>query len=189
VEKEMELIESIEHINNLLLAEFGREPLADDKVRFRIVWSDDQFEKRWIAHTDDGFELLYPEVRELPKYRQYIQHRYILERLVPVGVMTDLVEKTSYEPMYTFQSSDGEYLVPRFDVCKFIIESVLSITGRRSGHAKYKDVSLSPEYRRKAINEMEKYLFGNETSIGDALAYSFGVTVPDLKNPGGNSDG
>lgn len=170
----MELRESIESINKKLREEFGYE--FNGEPKFRVVFSDDQFEKRWTAFTYDGFELLHPEVRLLPKYKQHIQGKYILERLIPIIGETDLTEQISYEPCWTFHDKNGNYLPPWFDGCRFIIESILSHAGR-SGHAKYKDPNASEEERVKRIETMEAELFGNETEVGDHLAYGTGVTV------------
>jgi len=172
-----ELHESIEHINNQLIAEFGRELIADNEPRFRVVWSDDQFEKRWTDRTKDGFPLLYPEVRELPKY-QWAKGRYILERLVPVGPNSDLTTKVSYEPAWTFETDGGRYLPPRYDACQLIIEAIFSQINTAGLFKKYKDPDNSPEYRKKKIDEMQAVLFGNETSTGDSLAYKEGITNP-----------
>jgi hypothetical protein len=176
-----EIVDSKEFINEKLIADFGLEGLASDKPRFRLVWSDDEFEKRWTKFTAEGFELVHPEVKLLPKYRQYIQGRYILERLVPVVGETDLVEKVSYEPLWVFQTgfkTGHQYLPPRYDLCHFLIENLLNISGRTGMHAKYKDPAIDPEYRTKLVDDMRKTLFGNETAVGDALAHDYGVTVP-----------
>lgn len=170
----MELRESIESINERLIESFGKEFNGDP--RFRIVFSDDQFEKRWTSFTDDGFELIHPEVRLLPKYKQHIRGKYILERLVPIVGETDLTEKISYEPCWTFQDKNGNYLPPWFEGCKFIVEAILGQTGQ-SGHVKYKDPDINEEERMKKLSAMESELFGNETEIGDHLAYGTGVTV------------
>lgn len=175
----MELIETIESINEKLKREYGS--FSDGRVNFRVVFSEDQFEKRWTNRTAEGFELLHPEVRELPKYKQYIHQKYILERLVPVGPDSDLTEKTSYEPSYVFQDKNMNYLVPRFDVCCFIIESIYAAMDKTGTHARYRDVNESSEIREQRLKEMEQTLFGNETEVGDALAYGSGVTVPENK--------
>ena len=168
----------IEHLNYQLTREYGKEELAQNQPRFRIVFSDDEIEKRIMTHTNEGFELLYPEVREVPKYRHYIQGRYILERLIPVVGETDLVTKVSYEPVHVFQTSERRghtYLPPRFDMCYVFIESLLMAAGRPSNFAKYKDPKATPEEYAKQIEDMQKELFGNETDVGDALAHDFGV--------------
>lgn len=169
----MELIESIERINEQLIREFGR--AFNGWTNFRVVFSDDQFEKRWTDKTDEGLQLIHPEVRELPKYRQYIQGLYILERFIPIVGESDLTENVSYEPAWVFRDKDGNYLPPRYDMCKFIIEVLFSQMKPGSGHAKYKDPHASKEEREKLILEMEHQLFGDETSISDALTYRTGV--------------
>lgn len=174
----MELREPIEDINKKLLDKYGK--YTDGRPNFRVVFSDDQFEKRWTDFTDDGFQLLQPEVRELPKYRQYIRHRYILERLIPVVGESDLTTKTSYEPAWVFQDKNQNYLPPFFDGCVLIIDSILERAGH-TGHVKYKDSNVSVEEREANLKKVENELFGNETNVGDHLAYGTGVVVPENK--------
>lgn len=174
----MELIEPIEYINGRLLREFGRE--FNGWAKFRVVWSDDQLEKRWVQQTDEGFDLLVPEVRERPKYRQHIQQKWILERLLPVPAVTDLVDNISYEPAWVFQDDGGNYLPPRYDACKFVIEAIYAQMDDAGTHKKYKDPAAEKGYRKQLVDDMEKELFGNETSVGDALTYKEGVTVPGM---------
>lgn len=171
----MELREAIEDINKKLRDNFG---LAfNGRPNFRVVFSDDQFEKRWTNYTDDGVELLHPEVRELPKYRQYIRGKYILERLVPAGISTDLIEKVTYEPAWVFQDKDGNYLPPFFDGCRFVIDSLNSQIQVAGTFTKYKDVNETAEERMAKVKKVENELFGNETPVGDALAYGSGVSL------------
>jgi len=169
----MELREPIDKINYWLVKEFGRE--FNGQPRWRVVFSDDEFEKRWTQNTDEGFELLFPEVRLLPKYRQHIRQRYILERLVPIIGETDLTEPISYEPAWVFQDRHGNYLPPWFDGCKFVIESIYSAIDKAGNHVKYKDPHATEEERLERIAKMERELFGNETDVGDHLAYGTGV--------------
>jgi len=171
----MELTEPIEQINQRLIDEFGLE--TDGRPRFRVVFSEDQFEKRLTSFTDEGLELLFPEVRELPKYRQYIHAKYLMERLVPVLGETDLVTKTSYECAWVFQDKIGNYLPPRFDACKFVAEALFSAISKAGNHTKYKDPNISAEARDAELNNMIDMLFGNETATGDALAYGSGVSL------------
>lgn len=172
----MELRETIESINKKLLEYYGTE--FGNAPRFRVVFSDDQYEKRWTTHTDEGFELVHPEVRELPKYKQYIRAKYILERLVPTGQETDLLTKVSYEPAWVFQDKDGNYLPPFFEGCKHVVESLFSAIDKAGTFTKYKDKNISPEERLAEIKKVEDQLFGNETDVGDHLAYKTGVVVP-----------
>ena len=175
-----ELTEPLDKINYSLEKEFGK--FEDGRVHFRVVWSEDPnlTEKRWMTHTNEGMELLFPEVREVRKY-SHISERYVLERLVPVVGETDLTTKTSYEPAWTFQDRHGNYLSPRYDACKFIVESMFEKMGNKSVHAKYKDPDLDPGHKQEEIMKMEKYLFGDETPMGDALAAKDGISYAGMK--------
>jgi len=172
----MELRESIESINEKLLDEYGTE--FGKSPRFRVVFSEDQYEKRWTDHTDEGFELIQPEVRLLPKYKQWIKEKYILERLIPIVGETDLVTKVSYEPAWVFQDKHGNYLPPFFEGCKHVIEAMFSVINQAGSFKKYKDENESPEVRAAHLKKVEDELFGNETEVGDHLAYGTGVVVP-----------
>ena len=171
----MELRESIESINEQLLNEYGTE--FGDSPRFRVVFSEDQFEKRWTEFTDEGFQLLHPEVRLLPKYKQHIREKFILERLVPIVGETDLTTKVSYEPAWVFQDKNGNYLPPFFEGCKHVIESMFAAIGRAGTFTKYKDKNVSPEERLAAIKKVEDELFGNETNMTDDLHTGAGVSM------------
>src|SRR6266853_2675146 len=172
----MELREPIEDINKKLLEEFGRD-LSNSKPRFRVVFSEDQYEKRLTNCTDEGFELIRPEVRTLPKYKQYVREKYILERLVPVTGETDLLDKMSYEPLWVFQDKNGNYLPPFFEGCRLIVESMYEKVSNAGSFKRYKDENVSKEERLAHIMKVEQELFGNETDVTDALAYGTGVTV------------
>lgn len=172
----MELRESIESINEQLVRDYGKE--WNGMPKWRVIFSDDQFEKRITEFTDAGVELLIPEVRLLPKYRQHVHQCYILERLVPVGPESDLVDKISYEPAWVFRDKEGIYLPPFFEGCKHVIESILFATNPTSHHVKYKDPKTSPEQRLAELKKVEDELFGNETDTTDALTYGYGVINP-----------
>ena len=176
----MELTEPIESINNQLIQHFGVDSITG-KPMWRVVWSDDQFEKRLTKYTDEGLELLYPEVRELPRYRQWIQHKYVLEQLVliPEINLSELpTQKMSYEPKWTFEDRHGNYLPPRFDAAKIVVDTIYAAMGKTS-LAKYKDEESTPEGKAKRILGIEQELFGNESNVGDALAHNQAVIVPN----------
>lgn len=165
----------LEKMNNQLRSKYGYGP---DSFRplWKIIWSEDELEKRWMTHDDHGNELLEPEVREVPKY-QHIKDRYVLERAVPVAGETDLITKVSYEPAWTFEDRHGVYLPPRFDACEFIIETIYNQVRMGRYHKKYADPNDgTAEARYQQIIDMEKVLFGNETRTGDSLAYKEATT-------------
>jgi hypothetical protein len=179
----MELTETISSLNRQLIDLFGIDTVTG-KAIWRIVWSEEQFEKRLMDVTDEGLDLLYPQVREVPKYRQWIKERYVLERLVLVSddSRKELAGlKQSYEPLYVFMNKDGDYLPPRLDVAQLVIDTVYAAQGK-SSLAKYKDPEfdkdLSLEMKIKKIEEIEEYLYGNETEVSDSLNRHEGVVVP-----------
>jgi hypothetical protein len=177
------LLEPLETINKRLKDQFGRFHTTD-MAMWRVVWSEDQTEKRWTDHTDEGFPLIRPEVRELPKYRQWIKDKYVLERLiaVPEYVQTDLIEKLTYEPVWVFEDKQGNPLPPKWEAIFLIINQVYKTAANYTG-AKYKDPDvldpkLAKEQKQAKIDALVEELFGNETSTGDSLAYKEGVSVP-----------
>lgn len=186
----MESTETIESINRQLIDLFGIDTVTGQAM-WRVVWSEDQFEHRYGTYTDytpDGNIFLreVTETRYVPKYRQWIKERYVLERLVliPEVSMAELpAVKMSYEPMYPFQANTGEYLPPRLDAAKFIIDVVLAAQGKTS-LTKYADpaAGLSTdeviEMKNKELDVLQEELFGNETKTGDAMAHQQAIIVP-----------
>ncbi len=172
-------METIEQINYKLERDFGK---LYDRVQWRVVYTQDQFEKRWTNYSDEGFELIHPEVRELPKYRQWKPHKYVLERLVIVPTNSDMVEPFSYEPVKFFEDVNDNPLPPRFEVCKIVIEQIYKQAAKAVG-AKYKDPelvdpSLSVEAKKARVEQLIAEMFPNETNTGDALAYREAIVVP-----------
>ena len=174
-------MESVETINARLLEYFGTH--WDNRPIWRVVWSEDQFEKRRTDYTDSGLQLLVPEVRELPKYRQWIHNKYVLERLtiVPDVNRDELLEKLSYEPLWVFEDRHGNPLPPKWEAAKLVVDEVMALTGKESMGPKYIDEEIKnpKEARMKRINKLEEELFGNESPVGDALAHKQAVVVPD----------
>ena len=166
---------------------------------FRIVWSEDEMEKRYGTFDDflPGTQIFLrtvTETREVPKYRQWIHNKHILERLVlvPEFQQHELPSsKVSYEPLWVFEDRVGNYLPPRLDAAKFIIDGVLEaqivntmmITGKESQDkpnlARYIDPEGTTEgakaFRKQEIDGMVEELFGDETGLmGQTLSRSQG---------------
>ena len=168
-------METVETINQRLIDHFGVDSNNGMPI-FRVVWANDQTEKRMMAFSDAGVELLYPEVREVKKY-PYIDSMYVLERLViiPPAQQYELAgEKLSYEPVWTYHDADGNPLPPIWTVTKIVVDTLYAALGKSSLH-KYVDPEADKELR---IDKIQEELFGNDTSTGDALSYGDGVTVP-----------
>lgn len=174
-----------DEINKRLADKYGK--FENGFPYFRLIWSEDVMERRRMTHTDEGFELINPEVRMVPKYRHYIRDRYILEGLtaVPEFVETDLVEKISYEPVWTFETGTGQYIIPIWEAVYFILETVKHNQENAGKPREYQgkilgdneDLGKEEQLHNKLtkVNELEKELFGNETSVGDALSHRSGV--------------
>lgn len=181
----MELTEYVETINGLLVDLYGIDTISGQPM-WRVVWSDDQTEKRLTDVLDSGIKLIHPIVREVKKY-PFIKAKYILERLVIVPDINqkDLpTTKLSYEPMWTFMDAQGRYLPPKFAAAKFVVDTVYAALGKQS-LARYKDPDAGLtkedliEKKLAQIQELELELFGNETDTTDALAYDEGIVVPN----------
>lgn len=180
----------VDVINNQLRDIYGSDIVTGLSI-FRVVWSEEQLEKRYGTFTDfvpgtDIFLRTITETREVPKYRQWIHEKHILERLVVVPEFQQQElpgSKISYEPLWVFENRYGNYLPPRLDACKFIIDGVLAaqavttmmITGNekrdRTTLAKYIDPDagknseeLKSNYDNK-INGIVNELYGDETGL------------------------
>lgn len=180
----MELTEPIQSINNQLRDLFGVDTVTG-KEMFRVSFSEDQYEKRLGTYSDYTREGIYlrtvTEVREVPKYKQWIHQKYILERLtvVPDINAQDLpTSQLSYECIFVFENFKGEALPPRVDVAKIVIDSLYAAMGK-TNLAKYKDdySQYTPEAQNKRINEIMEYLW-DPSDNADAMVAGEGVAVP-----------
>lgn len=175
--------EKIETLNERLRDHFGIDT-ASNNAMWRIVFSDDQFEMRFGEYEDRTPSGLFirrvRETRLVPKYRQWIKGKYVLENLVvvPEVNLVDLpATKVSYEPIFVYEHSiTGEALPPIWSVTKLVIDSVLFAKNHPNPFAKYKDKSI--EEKEKEFQEVYDYLYGDRMDVSDALAYKEGVVVP-----------
>src|SRR5690606_31743133 len=151
-----------ESINRQLKDLFGIDTVTGLPM-YRVVWSEDQLEKRLTDRTDTGIHLLRPEVRLLPKYRQWIQNKYVLERLVVVPEINahELpTQKLSYEPLWVFEDKKGNALPPTVWACKFCIDTVHAALGKQSLRKYVDEEAKNPEeHREKRIKQLEEELF------------------------------
>lgn len=175
----MELAEDIEYINKQLKDEFGVDTITGAPI-WRVVWSEDQFEKRLGTFDDITPAGIYlrtiTEVREVPKYRQWIQEKYVLERLVviPEWQREELpTTKVSYEPLFVFWNKNGDYLPPKYIVAKFVIDTIYSAQYGTKNLKKYTDdedsQEASLELKRQRVDEIMEYLWGDQAAHYDAV--------------------
>lgn len=165
----MELPEPIETLNSRLKDIFGIDTVSGLGM-FRIVFADEQFEKRTTECTDSGIFLLVPEVRLLPKY-QWLKGLYLIETLVAIPDVNvgDLpTQKTSYEPLFVFWDKDGGYLPPKWEVADMAINIMLAARGKQNLH-KYVDKEGTTEdaiaERKRRIDGMIEYFGGDESGL------------------------
>lgn len=105
---------------------------VDGKPVFRIVWSDDQLEKR-IGQFHDFYGEIYVrtfnglrEVRKYPgpEYRE----RWVLEKFIPMNnpeVWESLAQGGVYEPIWVFRGPNGTYQKPTWKAVQFLIGMLL----------------------------------------------------------------
>lgn len=173
----------LEALNNLLKEHFGISTDTNEQM-WRFVWSDDQREMRLTEFTDSGLQLLHPEVRELPKY-QWIQQKYILEHLVviPEMNMPELpATKLSYEVIWVFEDKHGNYLPPKFEAAKFIIDTVHAAMHGTGNLKKYEDVESNQEkaleHKKKTVDNLVEELFGEQSSLQGTTKTGESIIVP-----------
>lgn len=177
--------EHIDTINQRLRDFYGLD-LESSNQRYRIVWSDDQYEKRrgtFNKITSNGiFINSTTGVMLVPKYK-YIPHQWVLERLYDVPEGTDLIEKKSYEPIWAFGDND-----PRncWDAVKIlvdtVIENVFKAKENRPQTAKYKEDPTqwnTKEAIRERVSKLQKILYPDETPLADAIHFGEGIAVPN----------
>lgn len=178
---------SVARINQQLIDTFGIDTESTNAI-WRVVWSDDQFEWRKGVFDDITPAGIYlrtvEEVRYVPKYRQWIHQKYVLERLVAVPEMNreELpASKTSYEIIWTFEDKDGNFLPPRFDACQFIINTIYAAQYGTKNLKKYYDPEATQEgyieTRKKEVDKLVEELFGDQSSLGGDTVNASGSSI------------
>ena len=171
-------MEQITSLNQRLVDYFGLDTASSNPM-FKVVWADDQIEKRSIQYTDNGVELLYPIVREVKKY-SYLHNVWVLEQLVivPDEQRDELAGvKVSYEPLWVYVDASGNSLPPKWEPTKLVIDTMRAARGQ-SSLRKYVDPDAAEGATEERLTKLHEELFGNETDVGDALRYKEGVVVP-----------
>ena len=166
-------------LNKSLRNSFGFD--IRNRPLLRIVWSNDEIEKRF-----GPFEVYYGHiylrtetgVREVLKY-EYIQDRWILERLFPNNTeATGIIGDTTYEPIYVFQDKNENYLEPNLRVCQFIVHSLLHPLTNK---LRYRDEAQARI--EKEIKFFEEYLDNKSPYLATMLHNKEAIVVP------GSNDG
>lgn len=185
-----ELAEPIEYINEQLAGEFGRDTVTGQPI-WKVVWADDVLEFQYGEHVDtlpSGSVLR--RITEKRLVKKYLGHegKYLLVQLVLVPE-TDQERlcgaKISYEPMWPFEDKKGNYLPPRLDVCRLVVDAV----HRAKGKPRVKDIFKDPiskddvngiRARRARVDEIKQQLFSDETDLTDNLSTGQGVVISNV---------
>ena len=182
--------ESVDTLNNRMRDYYGI--VSTGQANWRLVWSNDQFEDRFGEYEDKTPEGIFirrvKEWRRVPKYRQWIRDKWVLEALVEVPHGTiELATKLTYEPMYAFPHIDRQPRVPIWDAIKLLIDSVNAKVGI-SHRPRYQDPEANPEEaaeeREARLKRIEEDLYGNDNDVTDALRYREGVGFTTSKIKG-----
>lgn len=173
-------MDTIELLNQNLIDEYGIDTETSQPL-FRVVWSDDQLEKRLVYELASGVQLLHPMVMEVKKY-SYLKHLYVLERLVvvPEDNRRELGDiKLSYEPVWVYKDVNNQPLPPVWIATKVVVDVLYAALGKKSMRKYVEDESeTTKEGREQKIDKIVEELFGDETETGDALAYGEAIVVP-----------
>jgi len=163
-----------DYCNTKLLDTYGR---TFDRPTYRVVWGDNETEFRKTTHSKEGILLANPVIMEFPKYKQWNRGKYILESIVQVPTVSDLTTAINYEPVFTFMGPKKEMLPPKWEVCLIVINSLHKAMNQHFG-GKYKqsDEEIA-RIDRIELDRIHEMLFGNETTVTDALAYGSGVSL------------
>jgi hypothetical protein len=180
-------------INKLLKDKYGMDTVSGLPI-WRVSWAQDHYEMKYGTYEDYSpggiFIREVTEVRKVPKYG-YLRGLYMLEQLVgiPDQNLMELPTATmSYECLYPFKHKVTEaYMPPKWEMCEFVINLVAAVKGQ-SSMRKYVSADEGDinglETKRKRLDAIKENLYGNETSVSDALGLGLGVVVPNKQFTG-----
>lgn len=138
----------------------------DGNNRFRVVWSENTFEKRFSEFGNGQLE-----VREVKKY-SYLTNRYILEAYMPEAKANPEINNSDgFEPIYVFQTKSGEFLEPVEWACEFAIKCWLAEVEKKT------DQQLKNEDKEKEEKEVERIKDALDTSSVDQMKFRYGEAV------------
>lgn len=136
---------------------------------FRVVFSDDQVERRLGNFTDTHGGLFVRQVTEVREVRKYpwIKEKWILERWASgeLAAHKDLreVKNGVYICVYVFQDPKQEYLPPLLKVAEIVINNLLN--PRRQAEALQEDQKVWDKKEEDELNKIEE-----EIKIGSDIS-------------------
>jgi hypothetical protein len=141
---------------NKQLVRYGRNTYNDPI--FRVVFCDEQTEKRHGTYNDYHGKVFYrtiTETREVQKY-PWMNERWILERWAPGAISSHpslVADKDGvFVCVYIFQDKDKNALPPILRVCDIVIHNLLN--PRMPGHAMSQDRTIFEEEENQEVDKM-----------------------------------
>jgi hypothetical protein len=142
----MEEFNRSKEINKRLWRNYGSNPVGQPS--FRIVFSEDQREKRFGKYAEYTGKLFLREFQglyEVPKYPFLKPPCFVLERWMPPELaFTHEIPATregSYEPVFVFNDPKGNPLPPQEEVANKVITALLNplLPGDRASQLRTED--------------------------------------------------
>jgi hypothetical protein len=137
----------------------------DGRNRFRIVWSENCFEKRMNP---------FGKIEELKKY-SYLDKRYIFEVYTPEAKANPEILSDGYEPFYVFQDKHGKYLEPVWWACEVAVK--LWIQAKNVAEHRLTAQQMESIEKEKEAKEVETFKDSLEVSSLDQMKFRYGEAV------------
>jgi hypothetical protein len=171
----------VEKINKHLIENYGR--TDKNEARFRLVWSEELFEVRkgpFNIYYGSIFVRTINSPQQVRKYN-YIRERWILEVSVPSQKQPlEVLHSDGYEPIYVFESADGQYLPPRLQVIKILMFNIMhpdsSFLERKDFYEKQDQKAL-----RKEVEYFKDVMEDNSPYMAGMLKCGEAIVVPNVK--------
>lgn len=184
------LNKQLEKEYGLGFSENGLQMGAGNRPLWRIVWSLEQTERRLGTYRDfiPGTNILLREVteiREVPKY-PWVKPRWLLEKLMyaPCPDLPETLDKPHYELIYVYQNLADEFVMPVWELTKFLIDNInlgAEEAARRNPYMNpEKWEALMHEEDRKKEEKIYDELLQESSPIASALGDKEGVSMAGL---------
>jgi len=155
---------------------------------FRVVFSDEQTERRDGVYEDYSGGIYLRTVREIREVRKYpwIKRKWILERWASgelsyhPSLVTD--KNGVYICVYVFQDVNGNYLPPLLKVCQILINQLLHPV--KKIEAINRDIKTEEKQEKEEIDaiELELKIESDESATKDMRSYRDTASVGYVKD-------
>lgn len=163
---------------------------------FRVVFSDDQTERREGIYTDYHGDIYLRTVREIREVRKYpwIKEKWILERWAdgklayhPSLIIEDSKDGV-YVCVYVFQDKYRNYLPPLLKVCQIVISNLLHPRNLSQALSQDKEIEAKEEEREIDAIEQELKIQSDESATKDPKSRRESASIGYIKNKIGERD-